>query len=815
MSNTPAPDRLQLLLAQNQLTGIDFVYVHADQVTLDVYFLRSPATLANPLVNDPNFNLDQVSIYLATDEERRPAVRLTLHSWETVDNRDVLRLTASAPGGFVLYRLHIEDARLDRYFNDIVFSFKANCPSDLDCEPDTPDCPPEELVDFPVDYRARDFWSFRRALLDFASQRYPDWLDRLEADAGIMLTEVFSALGDELSYYQDRISREAYLETATQRRSIRRHARMVDYPVHDGLGGMTWLDFTIQPGAAQNIPAGTHVWALSDRNETFDYEVGRGLRETVKDVDYRADPARNSIPPHIWDEDDACLKVGATELYVKGHHVASLPLDDGPPENPGRWVMLKTDPPDPSMPARRWMVRLVQVVELDDPLVNDPLTGNAITHLVWEDDQALPFELDMGFLELRGNLLPSTAGRSEVRRFMIGPSDDQADHPEAVERLGPDGTVTYLFSLPESSERGLVFLGPEARGADPEIDLVEVDFDGTRWVPDEQWYWRRSLVSTDSSQPGDHHYTLDDGTWQRVVGYQRMGEEYVHVDYAFGAGFSIRFGDGEFGLIPPEGTIFQVTYRLGKGRRDNLPPDSLVFFDPALTFVQAVTNPLPIINAQDPETPAEVRLLAPEDYRYITYRAVRPEDYAEAAERLEWVQRAGATFRWTGSWLSAFVTPDPRGAPVLEEDRRGALVQQLDRFRQAGREAHALDPVYADLDFVITVCVEPSAYAADVKESILEALLGRKGPRPRPGFFSSDNFTFGTALQRSALEATIQSVPGVRAVEDIEIRRRGRFNWQTFNDLTYEVAPNEVIRLENDPLFPERGSLRVVTEGGA
>ena len=47
-------------------------------------------------------------------------------------------------------------------------------------------------MDFPVDYQARDFNSYRQALLEFASQRYPDWHDRLEADVGIMLAEVMS-----------------------------------------------------------------------------------------------------------------------------------------------------------------------------------------------------------------------------------------------------------------------------------------------------------------------------------------------------------------------------------------------------------------------------------------------------------------------------------------------------------------------------------------------------------------------------------------------------------------------------------------------
>ena len=59
----------------------------------------------------------------------------------------------------------------------------------------------------------------------------------------------------------------------------------------------------------------------------------------------------------------------------------------------------------------------------------------------------------------------------------------------------------------------------------------------------------------------------------------------------------------------------------------------------------------------DAETPEVLRQLAPDAFKAITYRAVRPGDYAEAAERLAWVQKAGSVFRWTGSWLTAFVTP--------------------------------------------------------------------------------------------------------------------------------------------------------------
>jgi hypothetical protein len=418
-------------------------------------------------------------------------------------------------------------------------------------------------------------------------------------------------------------------------------------------------------------------------------------------------------------------------------------------------------------------------------------------------------------------------------------SDDVASGlRQVVERGGADQSINFLFSLidpdlldedlgkkeaedfllgldkPESSQ--LTWLGQEPATAAPEIYLQEVEFDGLTWQPSSgalPWEWRRSLMGVNSSLPEDRHFSLEDGTWDRVVGYWRSGQEIVHVDYRSGEGFTIRFGDGEFGLAPPEKTVFQVSYRLGNGRRTNVEADSLTYFDPVLTFIEAITNPLPANGGQDPESFDQVRQLAPEAFRYVTYRAVQPGDYAEAVERLPWVQRAGAQARWTGSWLTMFATPDPEGAVVLAEDQRLEATQQLDRFRQAGREAWLQSPKYADLDLKITICVQPYAYKGEVKEAILAALLGK--PPQEAGFFSPDNFTFGDPLKRSVLESVIQAVSGVRAVEGMTIRRRGWFDWRDFSELAYEVAIDEVIRVENDPLHPGRGTLQLSMEGGA
>ncbi len=819
-----APDRITALLGQDRVTGIDFIYVHPDQMKLDIFFLRKVSDLITIPQLPASLTATDIKIY--SPESFLPEIEVdTIIGWQLpADGPHVLQIKTKQPGDFSLYNFIINDNRIDPYFNDISFSFKANCPSDLDCKPPEHECPPEELIDFPIDYLARDFWSYRSALLDFASLRYPDWADRLEADAGVMMAELMSALGDEMAYYQDRVSREAYLETATQRRSIRRHARLVDYHMQDGLGASGWLDFTMDAGILA-LPAGKNVFSLSDDNTRVDFEVGKNIHEIYLGKTYTVAAASNEFAPHLWDEDDTCLPVGSTELYITGHHNADLAFNDFPTGGKGgRWVLLKTNPTDPAQPQRSQLVRLTTVTDTTDPVFNVN-----ITHLVWEDEHALTNEFDLTHLTVRGNIVPATAGKTETAFFMVEDTISSLTplqitafgdvyKGETVNRLGHDETNVHLFTLPKSQSQPLVYLGKENLHYNlPEIIVEEMIFLAGNWIPKSppqaDWEYRNTLVGVLSSKPIDNHYTLDDGSWQRVVGYQRTGEEIEHLDYAMNNGVTVRFGDGEFGKIPDKGTVFKVRYRLGGTRRSNIAADTLKNLEPKISGV-AVTNPLPSSGGMDPETPAELRQLAPDAFRAVTYRAVRPEDYAEAAERLPWVQKAGSVFRWTGSWLTAFVTPDPKGKVVLETANRVDLTNQLNRFRQAGREVNVQDPVYASIDLEIEICVAADAYSGQVKEKVFIAMMGKKGLRPQEGYFSPDRFTFGTFLERSTLEAAIQDVPGVKAIEKIYFRRRGWFEKRLFAELSYDPGKNTIIRIANDPLHPEQGTLKLYTHGG-
>jgi len=837
-------ERLTALCEQDPktVTGIDFVQVvdPGDQTVLRVFFVIDPDDLVDPIVTPPlpvNVPPGTVTIVSTSGGERLAEVPVVRATYLEVpfdgDLRTVLEVETAVPGDFSIYRLTVFDEpkrRVDRFFNGVEFSFKQGCPSAFDCRRPR-ECPEDPMVDFPVDYLARDFPSIRGALLDFAAQRYPRWTETIEADAGVMLAEVMSALGDELSYSQDRYGREAYLETLSERRSVRWHTRLVDYTIHDGRAASTLL--SIQASSPGFVEAGTRVWAAPGGETPIPFEVGDRLRDQRSPkVTYWIHPAWNAMPAYVPDESRPCLPAGSVELFLRGELplAAQLPPTGLSPEEfwVGRRMVLHGAPTDPSLPERRHLVRLVEVEKTTDPLVLEGGAPIPITRIRWDDDQAVPFELCLRDTVVHGNVVPATAGETFIEHFVIASNAGlpaSADVPSAVEREGPydeingERSPTFFHSLRETETRGLGWVGPLG-DAQPEVELEEVDavtLEPAHPGDPERWEYQQSLLASaiDSAE-----FTLDDGIRRRVIGFHRIGEEVVHRDYAAGGGFSVRFGDGEFGKVPADGTVFRVRYRTGPGAGANVAADSITLLvdpNPApptawptlAALAESATNPFAVTSGVDPEPLAVIKHLAPEAFKAEPLRAVRDEDYREIAERLlPWVQRAGASARWTGSWLTELATADPRGSFALSAERRAELATTLDCVRQVGREVYVGDPEFVDLDLEVKVCVEPSAYPGQVEERVSAALTGPMG------FFHPDNFTFGTPLRRAALEAAIQAVPGVRGVEGMCLRARGITPLAPFTAMVFEAGDNQVLRLQNDPRLPERGALRVFTRSG-
>jgi hypothetical protein len=372
------------------------------------------------------------------------------------------------------------------------------------------------------------------------------------------------------------------------------------------------------------------------------------------------------------------------------------------------------------------------------------------------------------------------------------------------------------LSLPETEESGLAFADPaeDLRRTEPEVRVIEINED----AGDPEWFFRRTLIAESGD---DSVFTLEDGTWRRIVARWRGGEEIIHRDYASGAGYTVRFGDGEFGRLPAQGSLYEIQYRLGSGVAANVPAGAVSTLSipsetsPLAAQLIGASNPFRVDSGVDPESATEIKLLTPEAFKSETFFAVRPEDYGTQAEKLDFVQKAQGSFRWTGSWLSVLTAVDPVDAFELSPARRELVEALLNCRRQAGRDVIVKDPKYVNLDLIIRVCISPNAFGGQVLARLNQALFGKGGAIPSPGFFDPDNFTFGTPLRRSALEAAIVGIEGVEAVTGIEIRTHGVTEFTPFQALSFDVADDELIRVENSALRPERGTVSLVLEGGA
>lgn len=183
---------------------------------------------------------------------------------ETLDSRDLV-IELDRAGDFSAYTLHIvrgpgnpePPAWLDPVLAYVPFSFKVACPSDFDCRVDT-ECLPERLPEPEIDYLAKDYNSFRQLMLNRLSTVMPAWQERNPSDIGVAVVEVLAYAADHLSYYQDAVATEAYLGTARRRVSVRRHARMLDYFMHDGCNARAWIALEIGDGA-DNYLMGAHT----------------------------------------------------------------------------------------------------------------------------------------------------------------------------------------------------------------------------------------------------------------------------------------------------------------------------------------------------------------------------------------------------------------------------------------------------------------------------------------------------------------------------------------------------------------------------
>ncbi|RZQ60044.1 putative baseplate assembly protein [Amycolatopsis suaedae] len=392
---------------------------------------------------------------------------------EDPELEDRARLTVDRPGDFSTYLLSVVEADsrgrpgtepypgFDPRYAAAEFVFTAPC-HEVDCAPAPAAEPPDEPGP-EIDYLAKDYASFRQLMFDRLTLTMPNWTERHVPDVGVALVELLAYEGERLSYRQDAVATEAYVDTARLRTSVRRHVRLVDYPMHDGCAARAWI--SVEVDAAVALDAGKYRFATLpasflpeskgvvqerdlDRRDTPPHEIF----EPVTDERIELRPEHNRIPLWTWGDTDCVLPEGTT----------SATLADGTEDcrvlrlKPGDVLLFeevrgaRTGAEADADHTHKQAVRLVSVTEATDELYCRP-----VLEVTWAERDALRFPLcvrarggpeceDLEVAVARGNIVLAEHGRTmpaECLGEVPGPEAGEPGCPDPPDFGCPDVTV--------------------------------------------------------------------------------------------------------------------------------------------------------------------------------------------------------------------------------------------------------------------------------------------------------------------------------------------------------------------------------------
>ncbi len=275
----------------------------------------------------------------------------------------------------------------------------------------------------------------------------------------------------------------------------------------------------------------------------------------------------------------------------------------------------------------------------------------------------------------------------------------------------------------------------------------------------------------------------------------------------------LRFGNGVMGKQPDGGFHPSAVYRIGNGKQGNIGRDSISHIVWDSDGITRVRNPLPATGGTNAETMTQAKEFAPMAFR-TQERAVTEADYAEKTELHPEVQKAAARFHWTGSWYTVFVTIDRKRGLDINDKFKNEILLHLEKYRMAGYDLEIRQPQFVSLDIKLNVCVKPGYFKTNVEERLLEVFSSYDLSDGTRGFFHPDNFTFGQAVYLSAIYKLSMSVSGVESVEAITFQRWAKKARTEKSDGFLVPEELEIIRLDNDPNFPENGKIEFNMVGG-
>ena len=246
------------------------------------------------------------------------------------------------------------------------------------------------------------------------------------------------------------------------------------------------------------------------------------------------------------------------------------------------------------------------------------------------------------------------------------------------------------------------------------------------------YYW--SLVDNFvDSQPSDRHFTVSIDEEDRTI---------------------ISFGDGIFGMKPPDEVKIYATYRYGGGSEGNVSTRLINYLvDTALIGINQVENIEPATGGQDFEDLEHVRITAPKFYR-TGGKAVTPQDFEDLAENIPGVAKAlcEETFNYNNDVNLYIATTDFTPAPKSLLDR---VKEEIDKVRVMNCNLNVMSCLYKEFDVDVKVYIYDNFVANDVKTEV-ESIIRN--------YLNTSNFDMGAEIYLSSIIKEIFFASGVKNV---------------------------------------------------
>jgi len=789
-------------------------------------------------------------------------VRVTDISDDTTDD-NILVLKISPIGDYSTYTLRINYLNMDPIFSEINFKFRPGC-FNL-CAPEW-DPAPEPKKDPVIDYLAKDYDSFKHTLISAMMERVPGWAPTSEADLDQVLLELFSAAADELSDYQDRVMNEAYFVTARKRVSLARHARLMDYHIHQGSQASTWLALKMAEDEVFVLPGGFHVWAGNESEDsssvvfmTYEQKPLFFLNidfQVILDDGNLTDEMRNIfiengiiLSPNInisvkylkneWLITDVInrqtyyIRNAEENLKVFAPHLHHLLIEM-------RLYTWSNSIPALSAGSTHADLKVSDGLEASADELRNLLCSPGVTHILIQE------ELN----PLTGKRTGRDPGKRQLLKLQSG--DDAADtmfDPLTGEwfvrvRWEENDILKNDYCFTINCQEGIVedvslFYGNLVEVYHGrKVTVVFIDSEVTLANPDEFHFERTEnwgticrlpqgpLAYKNTPQGGEvppestlevKVETSEGGTkkWNEVISLIHSDEDDEHfmVETDEDGKSIIRFGNGINGSKLPDNAVVHCSYQIGKGPEGNVGAEKLKNFNRSdYPQIEECWNPFNVTAGTAPEPVDEIIRRVPEAYRFRQLRAVTLRDYIDRAEELAEVSKASARYAWTGSWKTVLITIDPAGTAEMNDELRKKIASHLDAVRLIGEDLEIRPPRFVPLEINVTLCIHSDYWPEDIKSILEQEFSDGFTPDGRQAFFHPDLWTFGQVLRNSQIIGRVQSIEGVDHVVSVTIKR-----WNDVISGTGEiikVGPDEVIQVRNDPDHREKGYIFFDPRGG-